>query len=304
MNNWANAVMTQQGLALQAKLIAGNRLQVTKVQIGSGSVTPGLLMQQIMVSDPKVTLTQVTSITYPESGKCAVKINVDNASIAAGFTAMQIGFYAQDPDVGEILYFIAQAEAGAGTIVPSKSEMAGYSAEWTVYFQYGQADGVNVTVDPSNTVSKAEMESYIEQNTINQSELEIYVTQNTINQSTLESYVSENTINQKELEEYVKGNTISQGAVESLIEEALKDFDRLSMQPGHRTTDTLATAGNLDTWTSVITDTGGQEVARKVDKEGKQPDGKAMWTTTITIGDKVVTVTDKETDNGWTREVK
>ena len=88
------------------------------------------------------------------------------------------------------------------------------------------------------------------------------------------------------------------------VEEALKDFDRLSMQPGNRTTDTLATSQGLDTWTSVISDAGGHEVARKVDKEGKQPDGKAMWTTTITIGDKTVTVTDKETDNGWTREVK
>lgn len=90
----------------------------------------------------------------------------------------------------------------------------------------------------------------------------------------------------------------------AVVEEALKSFDRLSMQPGHRTTDTLATSDNLDTWTSVITDAGGQEVARKVDKEGRQPDGKAMWTTTITIGDKVVTVTEKETDNGWTKEVK
>lgn len=91
---------------------------------------------------------------------------------------------------------------------------------------------------------------------------------------------------------------------EALFKQMSADFDRLSMQPGHRTTDTLSTSDNLDTWTSVITDAGGHEVARKVDKEGQQPDGKAMWTTTITIGDKTVTVTDKETATGWTREVK
>lgn len=90
----------------------------------------------------------------------------------------------------------------------------------------------------------------------------------------------------------------------AVVEEALKDFDRLSLTAGNRTTDTLSTSGNLDTWTSVITDAGGHEVARKVDEEGRQPDGKAMWTTTITIGDKTVTVTDKETATGWTREVK
>lgn len=86
--------------------------------------------------------------------------------------------------------------------------------------------------------------------------------------------------------------------------EAIGTFEYLAGVPGHRTTDTLSTQDNLDTWTSVITDAGGRELARKVDKEGKQQDGKAMWTTTITIGDKTVTVTDKETATGWTREVK
>lgn len=90
----------------------------------------------------------------------------------------------------------------------------------------------------------------------------------------------------------------------AVVEEALRSFDRLSMQAGNRTTDTLTTQDGLDTLTSVITNASGHEVARKVDKEGKQSDGKAMWTSTITIGDKVVTVVDTETDSGWTREVR
>ena len=90
----------------------------------------------------------------------------------------------------------------------------------------------------------------------------------------------------------------------AVVEEALKSFDRLSMQPGHRTTDTLTRPDLLDVWTSVITDAGGRELARKVDKEERQLNGRAQWTTTITIGDKTVTVTDKETATGWVREVK
>lgn len=88
------------------------------------------------------------------------------------------------------------------------------------------------------------------------------------------------------------------------LEEAIGTFEYLAGVPGNRTTDTLSTQDNLDTWTSVITDQGGHEVARKVDEEGQQPDGRAQWTTTITIGDKTVTVTDKETATGWVREVK
>ena len=39
--------------------------------------------------------------------------------------------------------------------------MPGYSAEWTFYFQYGQADSVSVTVDPAAAVTQAKMEAYI-----------------------------------------------------------------------------------------------------------------------------------------------
>ena len=88
-----------------------------------------------------------------------------------------------------------------------------------------------------------------------------------------------------------------------VVEEALRSFDRLSLQPGNRTTDTLTTQDGLDTWTSVITDASGHEVARKVDVESRNGNF-AVWTSTITIGDKVVTVVDTETANGWTREVR
>ena len=91
---------------------------------------------------------------------------------------------------------------------------------------------------------------------------------------------------------------------ESLFDKMINAFDALAMQKGNRTTDTLTRPDLLDVWTSVITDAGGRELARKVDKEERQLNGRAQWTTTITIGDKTVTVTDKETDNGWTREVK
>ena len=89
----------------------------------------------------------------------------------------------------------------------------------------------------------------------------------------------------------------------AIVDAALQSFDRLSMQPGNRTTDTLTTQDGLDTWTSVITDASGHEVARKVDVESRNGNF-AVWTSTITIGDKVVTIVDTETATGWTREVR
>lgn len=87
------------------------------------------------------------------------------------------------------------------------------------------------------------------------------------------------------------------------LEEAIVTFEYLAGCNGNRTTDTLTTQDGLDTWTSVITDASGSEVARKVDVESRNGNF-AVWTSTITIGDKVVTVVDTETATGWTREVK
>lgn len=160
MNIWANAVITDKGLALQSKLIEGITLGITRAVTAAGYVTPGLLNKQTDVTSPKQTL-KFKTISYPEPGKSAVPVVLTNDDVTAGYTATQVGIYATDPDEGEILYFIAQAESGHGTVIPSKTEMPGYNAQWTFYFQYGQADGVNVTVDPSNTVSQAEMEEFV-----------------------------------------------------------------------------------------------------------------------------------------------
>lgn len=162
MKSWNHAVITYKGLALQAKLMAGHSLAITKVEIGSGYVDPETLRDQVAVAEVQKTLTQVASLTYPEDGKCAIRIKITNEGVTSQWTARQIGFYAMDPDEGEILYFLAQSDDESGTLVPSDTEMYDYSAEWTFYFKYGQADNVTVVVDPSNTISWDEMESYVQ----------------------------------------------------------------------------------------------------------------------------------------------
>jgi hypothetical protein len=159
MNVWSNAVMTTAGLALQARLVAGTTLNITKVQSGAGTVPVTQLASQTDVSSPKQTLTirQVTS----DANSAALTCYLVNDSLSTGYTATQIGVYAQDPVAGEILYFICQAASGEGTEVPSKIEMPGYTAEWTFYFGFGQADSVSVTVDPANTVSQAQVTTMI-----------------------------------------------------------------------------------------------------------------------------------------------
>lgn len=161
MNTWSNTVLTDKGLALMAKLTQGNTLNITRAATGAGFVTPGLLAKQTEITDLKQTLV-LKPASYPETGKCALPVALKNEGLATGYTATQVGIFATDPDEGEVLFFVSQAaDAASGTIVPSETEMPGYSAEWTFYFQYGQADSVIVTVDPANTVSRGEVEAML-----------------------------------------------------------------------------------------------------------------------------------------------
>lgn len=162
MNVWSNAVITEKGLALLAKLTQGNTLDIVDAATGAGFVIPGALYKQTEVTDPKQTL-KVRQVSYPEAGKCSLPLTLTNEGLATGYEATQVGVYANDPDEGKILFFIAQSVTeDNGTTVPSEMEMPGYAAEWTFTLQYGQADGVNVTVDPSNTVTQEEMIAYID----------------------------------------------------------------------------------------------------------------------------------------------
>lgn len=160
MNNWPNATITTAGLNLQSQLISGTSLTITRVVAGSGSVDVSQLPAQTAVKNPQQTLT-TQSITYPASGKAAMTVSLQNTNVATGYTCMQIGVYAKLGSGTEILYFIAQAEEG--TVVPSATEMPGFSALWTFYFQFGNADSVNITVDPSGMVTMSEVQSLLTQ---------------------------------------------------------------------------------------------------------------------------------------------
>ena len=162
MNKWANTVVTEKGLALLAKLTQGNTLNIIEAVTGAGFVAPGVLVKQTGVMDPKQSL-KLRHISDPENGKCSITMSLTNEGVGTAYDATQVGVFATDPDEGKILFFIAQAvTAGDGTTVPSETEMPGYSAEWTFYLQYGQADGVTVVVDPSHTVTREEMEQFID----------------------------------------------------------------------------------------------------------------------------------------------
>lgn len=161
-NLWRAGIITNKGLGLLSKLITGNTLSITRAEVGAGWVDPDLLPQQTAVSDPKQAPT-FSTVSYPEEGKCVVSCKVSNAEVAESYIARQIGLYANDPDEGEILYYITQVEdPEGGTGIPASNLIPSYSSTWNLVVVYGMADGVDITVDPAGSVTYEELEECVD----------------------------------------------------------------------------------------------------------------------------------------------
>lgn len=157
-NTWI-AEVTDKGNALLSKLAEGNTLEITRAVAGSGTVDAALIKQQTAVASPQQTVT-IQPVAYPEDKKCKLPITIRNNGLTNSYTATNIGVFANDPDEGEILFFMAVAD-GNGTSIVSEALQPGYSATFDFYVNFGNADGVSVTVDPSNAVTQEGMENYV-----------------------------------------------------------------------------------------------------------------------------------------------
>lgn len=153
MSSWSNVTVTTKGYALQAKLTArGKSLEITKAVSGSGRVVAGQLVNQTAVSNP-VQVLLVESLTYDRANEYAsLKVLLSNYELQNGYTLNQIGIYATDPEEGEILYALAQADTGEP--IPSiVSQPSGYSCEWDFRLKYTNSENVSINIDPNTFIT-------------------------------------------------------------------------------------------------------------------------------------------------------
>lgn len=154
-NVWENAVITNKGIALQAKMLAGGKsVKITSVKSGSGSVQNTALMNQENVSGIKQTLTlkPLQKINHTVILTAMLK----NDGVTSAYDLRQVGFYAMDPDEGEILYMIAQNTESRH--IPTEAEVPGYSLIWNFHFTLSNGVNIEVNVDPAGNVNEAKLE--------------------------------------------------------------------------------------------------------------------------------------------------
>ena len=296
MGKFIDNAITDAGRILLADVQIGATFTPTKIVIGSGKMPPGTTARTISAVVTPVIELAINKKERANDGTVVIGGIYSNETIREDFYFRELALFAKavkadGSPTQEVLYSYGNAGELAD-LMPAYTSGSPVERQIDLVTYIGNDTKVDVAVTSGMYISKVE-----------KGVAGGVATLDTTGKVPVGQLPSLDFVPTSD-----KGNPNGVATLDSTgkvpAEQMINAFDALAMQAGNRTTDTLTTQDGLDTWTSVITDASGHEVARKVDVEGVQSDGKAMWTTTITIGDKVVTVVDTETATGWTREVR
>ncbi|WP_434510532.1 phage tail-collar fiber domain-containing protein [Desulfitobacterium sp. AusDCA] len=148
VNGFQGMVITQQGLNLLEKAQTGTQLQFTRVAVGDGNLSgqdPTLFTQLI---DQIISL-NISEINIGGSSNATISTVLSNEGLNTGFCWREIGIFAQDPDLGEILYCYNNL-AGHEIFVPTVNTKQ-FKAPLEIEVFISNAVNVTAQIDPSFT---------------------------------------------------------------------------------------------------------------------------------------------------------
>jgi|GEM_PF-548174 len=161
MADFKAGVLTNLGKALAAKVEAGKcKFQFTKMKVGDGSPAPIEPMTDL--ASPKKVL-DLSSVTPYDKGTCDVEAVITNADLDTGFYLKEIGLFATDPDVGEILYCVATAPDA--DYIQSKGGATVLSVAIHMTIAIKSVDDVVTDVDIKGLVTAADLKVHNESET-------------------------------------------------------------------------------------------------------------------------------------------
>lgn len=140
--------LTNAGQALQTKVLAGKTLTFTRIALGDGQLNGQPIAPLTALISQKATV-EVDSVRVVNTSTAQVAGFFSNADISTGFWWRETGVFAQDPDVGEILYGYTNA-GDAGDYIPT---VADTRIEKYIYCSIAVASAttVDITIPSSDT---------------------------------------------------------------------------------------------------------------------------------------------------------
>lgn len=154
MASFGGMVLTNRGRNLLAKAQAGIQLNFTRIAVGDGNLV-GSSIVDLNALIHQVKSLNITKLKTMTGGKAVVGAVLSNQDITSGFYFREIGVFAQDPDVGEILYCYANCGATA-EYIPAGGGPDIIEKSFDIITVIGNASNVTATIDSSLIYASAQ----------------------------------------------------------------------------------------------------------------------------------------------------
>ena len=147
MSAFGGLILTNKGRALQAKAQIGTQLQYTRIAVGDGSLSGQSITELNDLINQVKSLT-ITKFKTLADGKATVGAILTNVGLLTGFYWREIGVFATDPDVGEILYCYGNSGSNA-EYIPADGGPDIVEKNVDVVTIVGNASNVSAVIDTS-----------------------------------------------------------------------------------------------------------------------------------------------------------
>lgn len=141
-------ILTKSGEALAAKVAAGaTTLNLTRMKVGAGTAESMQdYLEQADIFSPKNSMVIGSKEPVEVDGAqiCEIKTTLDNSTVESGYTATELGLFANDTDGHEILYAVAYDKDPM--YIPARSDASNVTIELDFYLYTATADQVTLVL--------------------------------------------------------------------------------------------------------------------------------------------------------------
>lgn len=170
MGQFNGAVLTNAGLTLQIKAQMGlARIQFTRIGIGDGFPNGELSDLTELVHEVKSLA--ILDIKKTGNGQYQVKSTINNSNLVSGLHVREIGLFANDPDIVEILYSVANAGALADYLPPAGTDVVEEIINFVTVV--GTAQDVTALVEQKAVVTIDTFEAHVNNSNLHVTRSEI-----------------------------------------------------------------------------------------------------------------------------------
>lgn len=147
MSAFGGLIFTNKGRNLQAKAQAGATLNFTRIAVGDGDLG-GSSIADLNALKHEVKSLGISRLKTLANGKAVVGTILSNQDLVTGFYFKELGVFAQDPDLGEILYCYGNAGANA-EYIPAGGGPDVIEKNVDVITIVGNASSITAVIDES-----------------------------------------------------------------------------------------------------------------------------------------------------------